>query len=229
LLTDDPTTLPDGYFICADAPTTQTLLQRTRQSGLSMTTFGRATTGDRLVLTDHGTVGCSLPLAPLMSLCRPRAVDVRLNRQDDRRPLPAPCCAEVDSHTVLTRTVALDPHVDAQDVYLALKADISALQGKDVVPTSLQLAVGITECQTTSLCALWSCLLALGQALEEHPIPLLPAVFSGSRDALGSVTFALIAKTAPCGRIPETALPAADPAEQAPKTPILPPSEQENV
>lgn len=193
LLSDDPTTLPEGYWISADEATTKTLWQRAKQAGLSMTTFGRATVGGRLVVTQQRTTLFSSSLAQLRGLARPRAVDVRLDGPIPPCPIPPSCRYELASHTMLTRTFPLTPALTVQDVWGALKEDVTALLQQGIAPCSLQLAVGITENEATSLCALWSALLALSRTLDENDIPLAPAVFADAKGHASTVTFALIA------------------------------------
>ena len=188
--------LPEGYVVCADEATTQTLLRRVHATGLDMTTFARVTGGDRLVLTERRTPVLSLPVSRLRTLTRPRDVDVRMDSQAaGTRPLPPSRLTEWNGHIVQYRTIPLTPTLSASDVQAALEEDITTMQASDADLSTLRLAVGITQNASTSQCALWSGVLALWQVLDEQSIPLLPVVYASSAECPGAITSVFIAKS----------------------------------
>lgn len=192
---DYDTPLPAGYVVCADEITTKTLMGRIRATGLSMITFARATSGTHLMLTENRAPLLSLPIARLRVLARPRTVDVRMNSQSPAYSLPAAKANALRSHIILSRTLPLVSSLTAENVRHAMQEDIGTMQTSGADPANMRLAIGITENDMTSQCALWSLVLGLWQAVSSHKLPLLPPVIIPTAEGQPSaVTLALMAK-----------------------------------
>lgn len=216
-----PYRLPAGYLVCADEATTKALLRQSKALGLSMTTFARATASRRLTITKQQETQLSLPLAPLQSLSRPRTVDVRLDAQDAAPTLPPPRRYDTAAHTLLTRSLPAIPTLTFGAVCRALEEDVAAAKESDIGSSGLCLSIGIAEDATTSLCALWSCVLALWQVSNDHHLPLLPPVWTCANGKPSTVTLIVMAQRRAIGKKTSP--------QEAHQEPILPPADGEIV